>query len=396
MHPVSAIGRPDSSAGRCSGRLHLPADARLGLLDPDQARYTGGVAHWSALGYAWVCAHDPNHMNAPKLLLLAAAIPALAVITLAVQRPDAGALPVPAAPRAQGQDGEADDGAPEKLAALGYGGQDGEAQDAAQDAGDEAEVDAGPPPPPPDEGEHNAARELAVTALDELRLNDALLVGARSHDQGESATTGGAVNFIVKNGRVQGQGGSGFVGDLEAYVRSDGVSCIVSRNAIPGFGIWMGERKLVHSTYEDAPFELAETQQELKGLFDFERLLDRARKAEWHAAEEVTNGGWFLEAQLPGDLVPGETDQQNRFGGVPQVLHVNVALVLDTQGRLSEADFDVVRSTGMNGIRINGRAASDNEVGATSTYSFQVSYGAPSERILWFSRLSLQMLGPGE
>lgn len=185
---------------------------------------------------------------------------------------------------------------------------------------------------------------MVETSVKKLHQGQVYLQGKISQEKKESGFGAGVV--IVGGGA---ESGEAFLGDFEGYFLQDGNKVFVSQSRLPGFAIWLGERRIVQTRYEDQPVDLSSMLLEFDGLFDAKRFLKYARKAEW-TGEQDASGAWTLEAQLADRVIPTGGGIASSMGFGAKVMRVEARLGIHPEGYLTECRFKVVRSDPMAAI----------------------------------------------
>ncbi len=144
-----------------------------------------------------------------------------------------------------------------------------------------------------------------------------------------------------------------FEGEAEVWLRpKEGNLVVVSRKKVPGFGVYhTPDRTLTELLYEDEAPSLKGLNDELRPLFELNRLLRWAKRdgAGYKVTEDAGQGTTTLKGRAPRKAVRQPDGDGGALGiSIPgmqrKVLRIDTEFVLDQAGELSELTFTVVRN----------------------------------------------------
>ena len=144
-----------------------------------------------------------------------------------------------------------------------------------------------------------------------------------------------------------------FAGEAEIWLRpKEGNLVVVSRKRVPGFGVYhTPDRTLTELLYEDEAPSLKGLNDELRPLFELNRLLRWAKRdgAGYKVTEDGGQGTTTLKGRAPRKAVrqpdgDGGALGISIWGMQRKVLRIDTEFVLDQAGELSELTFTVVRN----------------------------------------------------
>lgn len=179
-------------------------------------------------------------------------------------------------------------------------------------------------------------------------------------------------------------GGEMFEGDFDAYLHPEGATVVASVERLPGFGASMMGRRVIITSYERAPLNLATTLDELDVLLGPWALRGGFRSQEW-IGEPLDGDQWKLTAVIPALPMGGGISL-----AVGKVLRVEVNLTVSTSGNPKKAIFRVVRGQsaakvqihqGSDAPKIEDFGWKENEAASISTYVMKFEKAKPTQRL---------------
>jgi len=168
---------------------------------------------------------------------------------------------------------------------------------------------------------------------------------------GQPGQPGGGGMVIVRQFKMPGHA-EPFEGEVEAWRDGRGRTVVVSRTAVPGFGLFTdGSRTIVRTTAESGVrIGLQEIEAELVPLLDTIRLTKRILAGDLKPIRDETTGGIIFKGTLPEatvDAIPGPELGNGRIalaGMAPRVLRVEAELTVSKEGELTAATIKVVHN----------------------------------------------------
>ena len=191
--------------------------------------------------------------------------------------------------------------------------------------------------------------ERALAALQEREnVLASLEVKQVPPERGMGMMGGGAQVQVMVGGATPSRP---FEGEAEVWLRPNaGNLVVVSRKKVPGFGVYhTPDRTLTELLYEDEAPSLKGLNDELRPLFELNRLLRWAKRdgAGYKVSEDAGQGTTTLKGRAPRKAVrqpDGAGGPMDMIAGRPKVLRIDMLFELDQAGELSELTFTVVRN----------------------------------------------------
>lgn len=262
-------------------------------------------------------------------------------------------------------------------------------------------------PKEPRAQEETDARALFAAAI--LRYKNATEQVARARIEPKADGAGGAFGIVIGGGGITGEP---FQGEVEVWRGEDGATVVVSKEELPGFGVYVGEdRTIRQTTFEEEPPSLAELEAELVPLLDPARLSKHLMNAKLAVRRDAASGDWVFEGPVSRNVVRatrGETPFLPK-----RVIRTEAQVVLSAEGALRQVAVKVVHNDPMQemargrGIQVFvgpggkpvAKAEEDKEEeeehdveGGSVSYRLDFGDSAPSERARAFKREVLRML----
>ena len=256
------------------------------------------------------------------------------------------------------------------------------------------------------------AMDRLSAAMRVHKTNEHLFVSVNVKHEPPDVQQGGdgaQVRHII---RVSGMGtGQPFEGDAEGWYGPDGVTVIASKEALPGFALYLkDDRAIKEVTYETDVPSLAQLKAELGAILDPARLVRKLFDAELKHRTDVATGEITFTGKVPREIVkvtlPEGMGGMMFPGGVAKVLKAQGELVVSKEGRFKKIKISVTRNDPMaeamrnqGGFRVviqgGGQPApqkkkADDEKhdieGGTTHYTLTFDRDGPSERAQAFKK----------
>jgi hypothetical protein len=247
---------------------------------------------------------------------------------------------------------------------------------------------------------------LLASALQQFRDTDKLILrGEIEHHPPEARAGGNLGGAVVIMRTSLGGAAAPFEGKVDIWRDAEKVTVITSREALPGFALYLGQgRAIARTTSEAASPDLEQLKAELGPLLDGARFARSVVAGKLRPRRDTATGEITFHGELPRETV------KPTLGAGPflaKVLEVHGTLVVSPEGELRSVMVKVTRNDPQRelmrgrigrGIRVQiggapGLPREDEESdekhdieGGSTTYTLRLSRGEPPERAIRFKR----------